>query len=202
MLNKKLNTDFVKFIENTNNVCLYKLGNQIVPKNLFFPKVNELTLINCNKYNISNILEPKIFPNLQIINYLSMSPNNYMLYKNFSSEIKWIFPDKNYDYYNFMVKSGYGKKDSNILNKYIANKRIIDGQNGFDISYDLDINIPDYGIVNGEWWQKQIMDYLEYKYNEYNEVKEKINQEVEEKQIEKELVKEALEIYNFEDILI
>jgi hypothetical protein len=211
LINKNINDNFAKYIENTSNICLYKLGNHYIPKNIIFDNANTLTLINCNNDGIHNILHPSIFPNLNTINYLSMAPNNNTIHNRFSlskKNIKWVFPNKNYDYYNYMVESGYGVKDCEILKHYICNKKMVNGGNSFDISFEVDIIVPDYGIINGEWWCEQFYEYLlkkqklekieNYKYcmypsetintNDENEIK----QEFEESQIQKEFVAEAL----------
>jgi len=159
-VNRKLNLDFANHIKQTKNLCIYKLGDYVIPKNIFFPNASALTLINCSSIGILKILDPRYFPNLNTINYLSMSTGNYAFHHRFSPNTNWIFPDKNYEYYNFMVEMGYGKKDPELLKRYISNKKIVDGKSGFDISYELDLNIPDFGIVNGEWWRAQFFEYL------------------------------------------
>lgn len=212
-LNRHLQRDFINHIENTQNICLYKLGNHYIPHNIFFPQAKTITLINCNNYGIQNILHPKFFPNVNTINYLSMNPRNNTLHTRFNSNMKWIFPDKNYEYYNYMVQSGYGKKDSELIKKYITNKKIVDGKNGFDISFEFDLNIPEYGIVSGDWWRSQFYEYLVKQKNindsQYclypgekiiNE-RNTINQEIEEETLEKERVEVELQAYRFEDMI-
>jgi hypothetical protein len=209
---KNLSPDFVKHIENSNNLCLYKLGSHNIPKNIFFPNASTLTLINCSNVGIQNILYPNIFPNLNTVNYLSMATSCNSLQHRFTKNTKWVFPDKNYDYYNYMVKSGYGVKDTEILKRYITNKKIIDGKNGFDISFEFDINVPSYGIIDGEWWRSQFYEYLVKKQklelykdclypgeNPLNNLDS--SQEIEEMLIEKEIVAHALSNYNFEDMI-
>lgn len=159
-LNKNLTHDFICHIERAKNVCIYKFGNYNIPKNIIFPNANAITLINCTGNGILNILSPSIFPNLNTINYLSVSTGNYAFHHRFKPNTKWVFPDKNYEYFNFMVEMGYGTKDPELIKRYVANKKIIDGKSEFDISYDFDLNVPDYGIVNGEWWRIQFYEYL------------------------------------------
>lgn len=205
--NKKLSAPFIKYIDTTSDLCIYKLGSHTVPKSIFFPKAKTLTLINCSKSGITNILNPNFFPNLSKINYLSAHPGNYYIYTKFKPELEWNFPDKNYDFYNFMIKSGNGKKDPTIIKKYITNKKIIDGKNGFDISFQFDLNIPGYGITNGEWYQMQFYEYLVKKhYDELTPVvvqsdKETINQEIEEVSLQKEYVKDSIESIYFNEVL-
>jgi hypothetical protein len=203
-LNKTLCQNFIKHIENTNNVCLYKLGHHSVPHNIFFPKARTLTLINCSKPGILNVLHPRFFPNLNTINYLSMGTGNNTIYSRFNSDTQWVFPDKNYEYYNFMVNAGYGKKDADILKRYITNKKIVDGKNGFDISYEFDLNIPEYGIVAGEWWRAQFYEYMVMKQN-MNEkpdfVLQSNKQEFEEELLKKEYTVKTINDINFEDMI-
>ena len=149
---KKLSNEFVKHIETTKDLCLYRLGVFSIPRSVIFPNATYLTLINCSKTGISNILNPDIFPNIHTINYLSTNPDKNLLHTRFSSHVNWIFPDKNYDFYNFMTEMGYGRKDSNILNKYIHKKRIIDGKNGFD-----KVPIEAGGILPNQEYRKVII---------------------------------------------
>jgi hypothetical protein len=64
-----------------------------------------------------------------------------------------------------MVKNGRGTKDAELIKKYVASKKIIDGKNGFDISFHFDLNIPGFGITDGEWWRSQFYEYLVNKQN-------------------------------------
>jgi hypothetical protein len=207
---KSLTPDFIKHIQSTNNVCLYKLGNHHIPENVAFPSAKTLTLINCNRDGILNIFTPNIFPNLTNVNYLSADPGDFKLYERYNDKLKWVFPNKTYEFYDFMVKSGRGKKDPELIKNYLTNKRIIDGKNGFDISFEFDLNIPDYGIVNGEWWRSQFYEYLvkQQNINKYSDCvypgeipSISIKQEIEEARIEKEIVAEKLYNSSFEDIL-
>lgn len=205
-----LNSDFVNHINNTKNLCLYKLGNHTIPNNIFFPKAENLTLINCNRGGILNIFTPIMFPNLNSVNYLSVDPGDFKIYERFNDKINWTFPNKTYEFYDFMIKNGRGKKDPEILKKYLLNKKIIDGKNGFDISFEFDINIPDYGIVNGEWWRSQFYEYLVHQQNINNYSKciypgeissLPFSQEVEEEILEKEIIAEKLYNNDFETII-
>jgi len=197
---KYLHPDFVKHVQTTNNLCLYKLGSYTIPENISFPNAHTLTLINCNRTGILNIFTPNIFPNLANVNYLSADPGDFKLYERYNDTLKWVFPNKPYDFFDWMVKSGRGTKDSELIKKYIANKKIIDGQGGFDISFEFDINVPGYGIVNGEWWRLQFYEYLvkQQNINKYSnciypgEIPTTHTQEFEEACIEKEIVAEKL----------
>jgi hypothetical protein len=205
---KNLSTDFVKHIESTSNICLYKLGSHYIPHNIIFPKADSITLINCSRNGILNVLTPKVFPNLTKVNYLSTDPGDFKIYERFNDKIKWSFPNKNYEFYDFMVKTGRGTKDSQLIKKYVTNKKIIDGKNGFDISFVFDLNIPGFGITDGEWWRSQFYEYLVKKQYAMNSIYPgeassimNSSQEIEERQIERELIAEALYNCGFDDII-
>jgi hypothetical protein len=208
---KTLCPDFVNHIENTNNLCLYKLGGHTIPRNLQFPKARTLTIINCNRTGILDIFHPTVFPNLANVNYLSADPGDFKLYERYNDTLSWVFPNKPYEFYDFMVRTGRGKKDAELIKKYVANKKIIDGQNGFDISFEFDINVPGYGIVNGDWWRSQFYEYLvRAQNNDNNNVADDfiianqvldINQEIEEEKFQKERVREDLETFSLEDMV-
>ena len=91
-----LSPEFIKHIDSINNLCVYKLSSHYIPENIFFPKAESVTLINCHKHGILNILTPKVFPNLTKVNYLSTDPGDYKIYERFNNDIKWIFPNKTY----------------------------------------------------------------------------------------------------------
>jgi hypothetical protein len=204
--NSRLSSEFKKYIESANNICVYKLGaTPIVPK-IIFPNAKTITLINCNKMGISNILKTETLPNLENVNYLSAHPGDYNIYNRFSDSVKWIFPNKDYDFYNNMVVKGRGKKDENLIKNYIISKKIIDGSNGFDISFEFDLSIPGYGITSGEWWRYQFYEYLAQ--NLYSMPPQSTNkqtvaflQEIEELQLEKEIVTSKIENIYFDDMI-
>lgn len=168
---KKISSIFIKYIENTNNIVIYKLGNHHISSNIKFPKATTTTLINCSKEGIFNILSNNTFPNLKKINYLSTHPGNYNISRRFSN-VEWVFPDKNYDFYDYMIKNGNSRKDYNLLPSYLKNKRMIDGQNGHDISFYFDIFIEDFNnysdknIIEGEWLRNQFYEYCVQKQQE------------------------------------
>lgn len=165
---KNLSNDFIKHVDSTHNLCVYKLGSHYIPDNLIFPKAENVTLINCSHHGILNILTPIVFPNLTKVNYLSADPGDFKIYERFNDKLKWVFPNKTYEFYDFMVKTGRGTKDSHLIKKYVASKKIIDGQNGFDISFHFDLNIPGFGIIDGDWWRSQFYEYLVNKQNIMN----------------------------------
>ena len=210
---KKVSVDFVKHIETAQNMCMYKLGSHYIPDSIVFPKAETVTIINCNRNGILNVLTPRVFPNLSKVNYLSTDPGDFKIYERFNNKLKWVFPNKPYEFYDFMVKGGHGTKDSQLIKRYVTNKKIIDGKNGFDISFQFDLNIPGFGIVNGEWWQLQFYEYLVHKQNirdyadclypgevPYHPLAP-AEQELEESKIEREMVSEQLSKYDITDVI-
>ena len=207
-LNIALNKTFVNHIEHTHNLCIYKLGNVPLPSNLIFNKAETVTLINCNKFGINSILIPDIFPNLKRINYLSAHPGNYDIYKRFNDNIEWFFPNKRYDFYEYMMALGFGKKDNSLISQYIVNKQIIDGKTDFDISYKFDLQIPNYNIVDSEWYRQQFYEYIVKKHNEENQSgcnnvnkSNHLLQELEELHLQQEVVKKNMLHDVFENII-
>jgi len=201
--NTKLCPNFVRHIENTNNLCVYKLGSYALPSNILFPKANTLTLINCSKKGIQNILNPDIFPSLKRVNYLSIQPGSYDIYKRFRNQLEWVFPNKRYDFYDYMMALGYGKKDPKLIQTYIKDKQMVDGTNDFDISYKFDLSIPDYVIVDSEWYRAQFYEYLVNKQNALDDVCEGtfFVQELEELHLQKEAVKNMVISEDFDNIV-
>lgn len=208
---KNLSQEFVKHIETTPNLCMYKLGSQFIPESIIFPRAEKVTLINCSSHGILNILNPTIFPNLNKVNYLSTDPGDFKIYERFNDNIRWIFPNKTHDFFDFMVKIGRGTKDSQLIKKYVASKKILDGKNGFDISFECDLNIPGYGIIAGDWWHSQFYDYIvkkqySYKYKdciypgEAASLAIEIKQEMEEERLQKECVKYQLDDIDFDKL--
>jgi hypothetical protein len=194
-----LTHDFVKYIESTNHLCIYKLNGQNVSAKILFPKVKTLTLINCSKNGVQNVLSSHIFPNATQINYLSAGPVEYAIYRRFGGQARWVFPNKDYDFYNYMVSQGLGKKDDTLMKRFIASKKIIDGANGFDISFQFDLNIPEFGIINGEWWRAQFVEYLRSKEGRSTVAVGGGSQDEEELEFEKNRVKFELDNIYFED---
>jgi hypothetical protein len=194
-----LSHDFVKYIESTNHLYIYKLNGQNVSANVLFPKVKTLTLINCSKNGVQNMLNPNVFPNTRRINYLSAAPTEYDIHRRFGNQAQWVFPNKNYDFYNYMVGQGLGKKDDTLMKRCIASKKIIDGANGFDISFQFDLNIPEFGIISGEWWRGQFVEYLQSKEGHSAVAACSMSQDDEELEFEKNRVKFELDNLYFEE---
>jgi hypothetical protein len=203
--NSTLCYNYIKYINTTKNLCIYKFCN-VVPNGLKFPNANTLTLINCSKNGVSNIFNPDIVPNIKRINYISTEPNDTNIYKRFPESVEWMFPDKNLDFYNNMIIMGRGKKCDKLINEYVASKKIIDGTGPFDIGYEFDLKVPDFGVVNGEWWRSQFNSYLlNYSYNsktQLTDVEElHLVQATEEMALEKARVEAENELYLADELL-
>ncbi len=168
----QLSEKLINYIENTSNVVIYKLGEHHIPSNIFFPNAKEATIINCTRTGVFNILTPFVFPNIKKINYLSAHPGNFEIYKRFNYDIKsdnyvkWVFPKKEYDFYDYIIKKNIGFKDNKLIDNYLKNKRVIDGINGFDISFYFDLELPGFELVDGEWYRNQFYEYYVRKQNE------------------------------------
>ncbi len=156
---KALSARFVDHIEHAPNVFLYKLGSQHIPSSVCFPKAETVTLINCQREGVFNALTPYMFPNIRQIYYLSAHPGSYKIHERFVGAPRWIFPTKDYPFYTYMETLGLGKRDPALLSRTLKNKRIVDGVNGFDISFHFDLEVPGWGLVEGEWWRDQFHEY-------------------------------------------
>lgn len=203
--NNTLFSNFINHVNTTNNLCLYKFCNS-VPDGLFFSNATTLTLINCSKYGVSNILNNNVVPNLQRVNYISTHPGDSDIYKRFPNSIEWVFPNKNLGFYNNMIKAGLGRKCDKLINEYVASKKIIDGSGQFDIQFEFDLKIPNFGIVNGEWWSSQFYNYLlNFSCNQKTELSEveelHLIQAAEELALERERVKAEKEFYMADELL-
>jgi hypothetical protein len=153
-----LSYNFVKYIESTKNVCFYKLSSEFFSDTLCFPNVQTVSLIHCNRNGISNILKPEIFPNLQKIHYLSGHPGQIDIYLRFNHTVKWIFPNKKYEFYNHMIEAGKGLKDDFLIVNHISNIKMI---NQF---MEFDLYLPGFSIVDGMWYRTQQYQYLTTNY--------------------------------------
>jgi len=167
-INSMLFTDFSKYIETTMNVCIYNFNNNpSVPQNIIFSNASSVTLVNCNKDGIKNILTPIIFPNLKTINYLSLCPGNYSIEQRFAPNVQWNFPNKYYSFYDFMVQNGYGKKNNFLIKDFVTSDEI-DVEDAYNYaSYNVDLIIPNLGIIDGNLWQLHFASYLKQKHNNY-----------------------------------
>ena len=91
---------------NARHVYMYQInpfGWQNIPSSLIFPNATAVSLIDCNQYGVSELLWPERFPRLERIYYLSGKPNSATIHRRFSGNVKWIFPNYDYKFYNCMM---------------------------------------------------------------------------------------------------
>jgi hypothetical protein len=166
-MNHIVSSKYLKYINNTSNLFLYRLHNEKITSNIQFPNVKIVTLINCSRTGIFNILTPNTFPNISRIHYMSLHPGDFHIYKRFEDkEINWIFPNTNYAFHSYMIKNDYGFLDPTIQN-CIKNKQYIDGNMVHDYSYKCDVLAPMLGCVRGEYLQDEFRKFCEQKNEEH-----------------------------------
>jgi hypothetical protein len=157
----------LQYFQNTHNLFVYKLSPATrIPSTLQFPKANTATLINCTREGVFQILTPHTFPALQTIQYISAHPGNFSVFKRFSDTVEWIFPDKQYSFYEYVIQQGKGRKDSALIERCLLNKRILDGESPFDITYEFDLHLPEYGVIGGEAYKQEFEAYCDTKLQE------------------------------------
>ena len=137
------------YFQRTSNLCLFKLGKMKVSPTLLFPRANIVTVIHCGPAMISAVLQPAIFPRLDEIHYLSADPGSMEMHRRFS-RVKWVFPNVRHAFYRSMIEAGYGRVENRLIRTYVH-----DFQNG-----NMQLNLPGYGMVYGDWYQKQVQNYL------------------------------------------
>lgn len=167
---KKLQPAFVQHLESTSKLVFYKLGDQHIPSNVHFPSVTSVAVINCDRRGVFNLLTPYIFPQLSTIHYLSAHPGSFDIHKRFR-DVVWEVPERDYPFYEQLCTLGVGKRVPHLLSTFVTNKRVVDGVNGFDVSFHFDLRIPDLagsgGVVDGEWYRNQMQEYLATKQSEF-----------------------------------
>jgi hypothetical protein len=92
-----------------------------------------------------------------------------------------------------MVEKGLGRRDSNLITRYTTSHKIIDGECDFEMSYKLDLVIPNNKIINGEWYRTQFVKYLHSKYD----ISE--SQEYEESILQNDYIKNNRALLDFSD---
>ncbi len=154
---------FVRHIETATHQVLYKFPNIHVPSNISFPATKTLTLINCHRAGVYNIFTPFAFPNLECVQYMSGHPGDYNIDRRFGDYLQWVVPHMRYSYYEYLrVKKG-ATTDATLIRTFIRNKRYKDGAGDFDVRYDMDLDVPDWGEVDGDWWSEQWVSYIRTK---------------------------------------
>ena len=149
---------FLWHFQRTRHLCVYQyqyLKTNPLPSTLIFPYVTKLTLIDCNRRSISHLLFPERFPHLQQIQYLSGHPGTYNIYQRFPTSVSWVFPNRDYAFYNCMVEAGIGKKNNDLILSYIMGQKIKDNMKYFDI------HVPGYGHTDGDMYQSHMHHYFQ-----------------------------------------
>lgn len=137
---------FMNYMNTTSHLVLYQLKSQFIRNNIIFPNVTTLSLVHCHSVGINRILDPKIFPRLEQIHYLSVHPGDYTIHRRFSPQLKWIFPDYSFGFYDSMFESGRGKKSDLLISNHISNFKITNYLMYFDLY------LPNYCIADGYWY--------------------------------------------------
>lgn len=148
---------FTYYFQRARHLSVYqyeKLND--LPIELIFPYVTKLTLIDCSRLGISYLLQPQRFPKLEQIHYLSGHPGCYYIYKRFPESVKWIFPNRDYAFYNCMLEAGLGYKSNTIITENIYSASVKNRITSFDI------HIPGYGCINGPMYKKHMDDYFQH----------------------------------------
>lgn len=158
--------DIVKYLTSAKNVVIYKLDSTKIASTVQFPNAQIATLINCTPRAVFEILTPNTFPNITDIHYISAHPGQENLHQRFQNPVRWCFPHKTYQFYEDMVRIGKGRKYDDLVDKYLTNKRIIDGTGPFDISYTFDIILPEYGIQDGEIYANKFRQFCDQRATE------------------------------------
>jgi len=146
---------FMHHFQRSKHLCVYQYRSSILPTTLFFPYVTKLTLIDCSPSGISQILYPHRFPKLEQIHYLSGHPGTYSIHERFPS-VQWVFPNRDYAFYNCMLEAGHGSKSDTIITEHIYGKKIANHVTSFDI------HIPGYGRRNGLFYQSHMNNYFNH----------------------------------------
>ncbi len=158
--------DISKYLTTAKNIVIYKLDGQKIASTVQFPTAEVATIINCTPRGVFEVLTPNTFPNITDIHYLSAHPGQDTIHSRFPKHIRWCFPNKTYQFYDDMVRLGKGQKYQTLIDKYLTNKRIIDGVGPFDISYSFDLILPGVGVQDGEEYKQAFEAYCQKKEKE------------------------------------
>ena len=146
---------FLWHFQRTQHLCVYQFKTNLLPTTLFFPYVTKLTLIDCSRSGVSHLLLPERFPQLKQIQYLSGHPGIYHIHQRFPKSVSWVFPNRDYAFYNCMVQAGFGQKNNDLILSYIMGQKIKDNKMYFDI------HVPGYGYTDGDRYQTHMHQYFQ-----------------------------------------
>jgi hypothetical protein len=165
-----LTQSFLTYMESTRYALFYRLRSHPLPMGLTYPDVKCLTLIHCSQQSVQRLLQPRIFPSLQRIRYLSGHPGDLLIHRRFP-RVEWVFPDTFYSFYDNTVEAGRGRKDPFLVSNTIVNGGELDGKRVYDFV------LPERGIVSGEWYRLQQQLYFKKKHAELFGVSYPISEE-------------------------
>lgn len=134
-------------------LCLFRIQSEALSPVMCFPHVHAVSLIHCSRKGVSNVLTPERFPNLKTVQYLSAHPGQADIHRRFSKKIEWIFPHRNYAFYDCMMEAGLGRIDPQLLHRYLYQLRLH--------PYKARLNLPGYGICDGEQYRSQMIRFLQ-----------------------------------------
>lgn len=156
-----------RYIESTQHLLLYRLHSLYpVPLQLQLPKIKTLVFLHCAPEAVERFLQPKVFPSLERIHYLSVAPMDTLLHRRYGTRAEWVFPalsdDTPYPFYDRMVEGGWGRREYGLVEQYLVCHKPVEKKQGTETWFDL--YLPERGIVDGEWYHRQQMSYLHKKH--------------------------------------
>ena len=147
---------FQYYFQRARHLCVYQYSTTTLPATLFFPYVTKLSLIDCSGPGISQLLYPHRFPKLEQIHYLSGHPGTYSIHERFPPSVKWVFPNRDYSFYNCMLEAGHGSKSNTIITEHIYGKTVKNHVTSFDI------HVPGYGRREGPMYKEHMDNYFNH----------------------------------------
>ena len=151
-----LSVIFHSYLQQSKTACLYRVRSEALCPTLSFPHVHTVSLIHCTRNGVSNVLTPHRFPNLKTVHYLSAHPGQADIYRRFSQPIEWVFPNRDYVFYNCMLEAGLGRVENRLIRNYIHKIH--------NHPYNVRINLPGYGGCDGEKYRVQMLRTLQQPY--------------------------------------
>jgi len=146
---------FLWYFQRTQHLCVYQFKTNPLPSTLIFPYVTKLTLIDCSRNGVSHLLFSERFPQLKQIQYLSGHPGIYDIHQRFPKSVSWVFPNRDYAFYNCMVEAGLGQKNNDLILSYIMGQKVKD-------KMYFDIHVPGHGRTDGELYQTHMNHYFQH----------------------------------------
>ena len=145
---------FRSYLQQTNTMCMFRLGAHPVYPTLSFPHVRTVALIDCSPNGIRQILTHRRFPHLKTVHYLSAHPGRVDIYNRFSQRIDWVFPNQKHPFYGCMIEAGKGRVDPKLIRTYIYD---VQGE-------EVELNLPGYGVYSGRSYHTKLLRYLQTPY--------------------------------------